>query len=48
LQEYHLEILRKIDNLKMLLDDKVISGNSAGAMIRARHFFTGDYNRLED
>ncbi|HRX63807.1 MAG TPA: Type 1 glutamine amidotransferase-like domain-containing protein [Candidatus Absconditabacterales bacterium] len=48
LQEHHLEILRKIDNLKMLLDDKVISGNSAGAMIRARHFFTGDYNRLED
>ena len=48
LQEHHLEIIRKIANLKELLEDKIISGNSAGTMIWAKHFFTGDYNRLED
>jgi hypothetical protein len=48
LQEHHLEILRKIEDLRELFENKVVSGNSAGTMIWAKHYFTWDYNRLED
>jgi len=47
-QDHHLDILRQIPDLKYLLDDKIISGNSAGSMIWAKYFFSGDYNRCGD
>jgi len=48
LQAHHLEILEQIIGLKKLFEGKIISGNSVGTIIWAKHFFTGDYNRLED
>lgn len=45
LLEYHLEILRKIDNLKDILKNKVISWNSSGSLIWSKYVYDQDIEK---
>ena len=40
--KYHLEILKQIDNLKGLLKDKIVSGNSAWSIVWTRYTYDHD------
>lgn len=46
--KYHLEILKQIDNLKELLKDKVVSGNSAWSMVWTRYTYDQDIEWIVD
>lgn len=47
LVDNHIEILHQIKDLKTILDNKVIIGNSAGSQIWVNTFFCGDSKNIK-
>jgi len=44
--KWHLEVLDKIENLRALLQDKIIVGVSAGALIRSKVYYSPRYEKI--